>query len=97
MKAILEFDLEEHSDRLAHKRSVNATNAYIAMHDFSNLLRQYVKYNISISPGTKVALPEGYHILSEKESEILSAIIEQIAGEYHEILESSGVRLEDLE
>jgi hypothetical protein len=97
MKAILEFDLEEHSDRLAHKRSVNATNAYIAMHDFSNLLRQYVKYKANIGPGTKVALPEGYHVLTEKESEIVSAIVENIAAEYYEILENSDVRLEDLE
>jgi hypothetical protein len=31
MKAILEFDLDERFDMLAHKRCVNATNAYIAL------------------------------------------------------------------
>lgn len=97
MKAILEFDLEDPYDKLSHRRSINATNAYIAMHEFSNILRQYTKYNHEISPGSKWALPDGYHELTEKESEIVWHVIQHIAGRYHETLQDSKVDLEDLE
>ena len=52
MKATLEFDLDSTSDRNAHKRSVNATNAYLVLYDFIHYLRQRVKYE---------EMPEGYH------------------------------------
>ena len=44
MKAILEFNLDDVSDRLAHKRCVNATNAYIALFEVNEKLRQINKY-----------------------------------------------------
>ena len=97
MKAILEFDLEDSSDKLSHRRCTNATNAYIAMHEFSNILRQYLKYNKDISPGSVWALPEGYHYLTEKESELILHVIKQISHEYNDILEDSKVDLGDLE
>jgi hypothetical protein len=97
MKAILEFDLEDSSDKLSHRRAVNATNAYIAMHEFSNVLRRYLKYNKDISPGSKWALPEGYHVLTEQESELILHVIKQISHEYNDILKDSKIDLEDLE
>lgn len=97
MKAILEFDLEDPSDKLSHRRCTNATNAYIAMHEFSNILRQYLKYDKDISPGSKWALPEGYHVLTEQESELIWHVIQQISHEYNNVLEDSKVDLEDLE
>jgi hypothetical protein len=97
MKAILEFDLEDPYDKLSHRRAVNATNAYIAMHEFSNILRQYTKYNHEIGPGSKWALPDGYHELTDKESEIVWHVIHHIAGRYYETLQDSKVDLEDLE
>jgi len=97
MKAILEFDLEDPSDKLSHRRCTNATNAYIAMHEFSNILRQYLKYDKDISPGSKWALPEDYHVLTEQESELIWHVIQQISHEYNNVLEDSKVDLEDLE
>ena len=97
MKAILEFDLEDPSDKLSHRRCTNATNAYIAMHEFGNILRQYLKYNKDISPGSIWTLPEGYHYLTEKESELIQHVIRRISVEYNDILEDSKVDLEDLE
>jgi hypothetical protein len=44
MKAILEFNLDDVSDRLAHKRCVNAANAYIALFEVNEELRQINKY-----------------------------------------------------
>jgi hypothetical protein len=97
MKAILEFDLDDPSDKRSHKRCINATNAYIAMHEFDNLLRKYIKYNHMIEEGTKWALPLGYHTLTKEESELIWHVIKHISLEYKDILQESKVDLEDLE
>lgn len=97
MKAILEFDLEDPSDRKTHARCVNATNAYIAMHEFGNILRQYTKYNHQIGEGARWALPDGYHMLTDKESEIVWHVVHHIAREYYDTLNDCKVDLEDLE
>jgi len=40
MKAKLEFNLDDWSDRFAHKRCVNATDAYIALFNISNCITE---------------------------------------------------------
>lgn len=44
MKATLEFDLEDSTDRNSHKRCINATNAYIVFFDLLNHFRTIRKY-----------------------------------------------------
>ena len=39
-KATLEFDLNDYSDKLEHKRAIAATDAFIALHDIDNMLRE---------------------------------------------------------
>lgn len=97
MKAKLEFDLDDPSDKLAHKRCINATDAYIALHKIDSELRAMVKYEKNISAGTKVALPEGYHEITQKESELLHEVIWHLRIEVNEIMERLGVNLDDLE
>jgi len=46
MKATLEFDLNAEFEDLAHKRALNATNAYIALHSVEELFRSLLKYQI---------------------------------------------------
>jgi hypothetical protein len=97
MKAIIEFDLEDPSDKLSHRRCTNATNAYIAIHEFDNLLRKYIKYNHSIEEGAEWALPLGYHVLTKIESELIWHVIKHISIEYQDILENLKIDLRDLE
>ena len=97
MKATLEFDLDDPFDRLSHRRSVNATNAYIAMHEFGRILRLYTKHSQGIQPGSKWALPDDYHELTEKESEIVLHVIKHISHQYYDTLNDSKIDLEDLE
>lgn len=44
MKATLEFDLSDHDDKLAHKRAVESTSAYIALFEIREYLRRMHKY-----------------------------------------------------
>lgn len=97
MKATIEFDLDDPSDRKAHKRCTNATEAYIALHEIDNELRAMVKYDKNIASGTKIALPEGYHEITEKESELLYQVIWSLRIELGGIMEKLGVNLDDLE
>jgi hypothetical protein len=97
MKAIIEFDLEDPSDKLSHRRCINATNAYIAMHEFDNLLRKYIKHSYGIEEGAEWALPLGYHVLTREESELIWHVIKHISTEYQDILENLKIDLEDLE
>ena len=45
MKSQLTFDLDEPQDRLAHRRCINATNAYLVLHNFSEDLRNLEKHS----------------------------------------------------
>lgn len=44
MKATLSFDLNDAHEVLAHKRAISATDAYLALADFANVLRSERKY-----------------------------------------------------
>jgi len=97
MKGKLEFDLDDPSDRLAHKRASNATNAYIAFHEIDNMLREYVKYNKNINPGDKIALYDGYHEITEKESIILNEFAQIIRSKICSITTENDINMDDLE
>lgn len=96
-KATLEFDLDDHSDKLAHRRAVSATGAFIALNDLDNHLRQMLKYDGHISAGTKIPLPEGYHEVTEKEAVLLHEVVRGIRFELSEILKDNRVDMRDLE
>ena len=97
MKATIEFDLDDPSDRKAHKRCTNATEAYIALHEIDNELRAMVKYDKNIASGTKIALPDGYHEVTEKESDLLYEVVWSIRKRVSNIVQDLGVNLDDLE
>lgn len=44
MKAILEFDLNEHDDIEAHKRAVKSLDLVLALYDMDQYLRAKTKY-----------------------------------------------------
>lgn len=43
-KAILEFDLNDHEDKLAHRRAVKATDASFALFELDQWLRNKIKH-----------------------------------------------------
>ncbi len=43
MKATIEFDLDDPSDRMSHMRCIKATDAYIVLFDISNKIRALLK------------------------------------------------------
>lgn len=47
MKGILEFNLEEWHEKNAFRRAVNATDAYLALHDIQELLRNELRQHNS--------------------------------------------------
>ena len=96
MKAKLEFDLNDYDDKLAHKRAVSSTDTYIALVKINEKIRSHVKYGVSIEEGAKMALPEGYHTITEKESELLHQFALNIQWDIGHIIEECGVNLDDL-
>lgn len=97
MKAKLEFDLDDPSDRRAHLRCTKATEAYIALFNIDNKLREYVKYEKGISPGSTWNLPDGSCKLTEHESSVMWHLAHQIRKEIAEIVQDLGINLDDLE
>ena len=97
MKAKLEFDLDDPSDKKAHLRCTKATEAYIALHEIDQELRAMVKYEKGIATGTKIGLPEGYHEITTKESELLYEVVWNLRREIGSIMEKLGIDLNDLE
>lgn len=97
MKATLEFNLDDPSDKRAHARCAKATEAYIALFNIDNKLREYVKYEKGISPGSTWNLPDGSCKLTEHESSVMWHLAHQIRKEIAEIVQDLGVNLDDLE
>lgn len=97
MKATLTFDLDDHDDKLAHKRAISATDAYITLHEIDNMLREYTKYSKDINEGDSIALPEKEHVLTEVESNLLNQFALNIRYKIGNILEDHGVNMDDLQ
>ena len=97
MKGILEFDLDDYSDKLSHKRATSSTDVYLSLHDIDDMLRGYTKYEKGILSGDKIALPEGEHVITETESLLLYKLAETIRLKVGEIIESRGINMDDLE
>ena len=80
MKATLEFDLNDDSDRGSHTRAVKADNAYGALYEISNdMFRQFRKYG----------LPENLKDLDKEE------LICKLEDLFHEILIENNINLMD--
>lgn len=98
MKAKLEFDLDDPSDRKAHKRCVDATNAYIAIQAIDDHLRKITKYGYKIEEGAEWDMEDGsVYKITEKDSEILYNHTSKIRSMVHSYLEQLGVDLNDLD
>lgn len=65
MKGILEFNLDEPFDRLAHQRAVNATNSYLALNAIGQELRQIYKYGENDTIEIEKLREMFYEILSD--------------------------------
>jgi hypothetical protein len=64
MKAILEFDLTDSSERKAHKRAISATDAYLVLAQYDDYFRNKLKY-IELTDGEFCALQEARSKLFE--------------------------------
>jgi len=82
MKVILEFDYEEASDRLAHKRAISATDVYLALYEISNKLRTMRKYG---------------HFDDIKLNDDQFIIIDKFEDYFYEQLKDRNIDLGDLE
>jgi len=97
MKAKLEFDLDDPSDKKAHKRAVTATNAFLALYDIDNMLRDYTKYRKEIDVGDVIYLPDEGYKLNSYESQLLHRLSEIIRFKVSSIIQHNGVDMDDLE
>lgn len=86
MKASLRFDLDDFHDRLAHKRAVSSTEAYLALTDILDYLRGILKYNND---------PEMDKLIDN--NDIGLEVIEHIKNKIFDILEERSINLNDLE
>lgn len=97
MKAMLEFDLSDIDEKLEHIRATKGTDAYIALHHITDLLRTYRKYEQDIREGDSWALSDGTnHSLTERESELLNLFASKIEEQLYGILEEHKIDLNDL-
>lgn len=75
-KGILEFDLNEPDDVIAHKRAVKATDMAIALHEISYNLKKRIGYEL-----------EGADIKGEEVSnyEVLNMVFDRIHAKLNEL------------
>lgn len=49
MKAILEFNMDEFEDVVAHKRAIKSLDVLLVLYDFDQHLRSELKYNENLT------------------------------------------------
>ena len=67
MKATLKFNLDDSSDRSAHKRCLAATDAFFALHDISARLRELDKYGETDKVSIEMVRSDFYAILQDRD------------------------------
>jgi len=87
MKVKLEFDLEQEFEDKAAKRAMSATDAYLALHHMKEFLRRIAKY------GTYCPYKDGDEQLNEQELDLIDCI----RHEFHEVLDTYNINMDDLE
>lgn len=99
MKTKLEFDLDDPSDRLAHRRAMLATDAYIALNDIANLIFRPARKHGYEDPKLNELIETSRKIIGGDgiETTIGHEIVEKLERRFYRILEEHGVDLDDLE
>ena len=98
MKATLEFDLDDYSERKAHKRAVSATDAYIALHEIiQQLFRPMHKHGYSSDIEELFEKCEAMKDDSGYDSDAGTEIVSKLESKFYSILEEYGVNLDDLD
>ena len=97
MKATLEFDLNDHYDKLSHRRALAGTDAYLAFNDIDSKLRAMTKHGVGTGAGKVVNLPTGPHVITEHEAELLYEIVMGIRAKFNQTLEYYSINMGDLE
>lgn len=90
MKAILEFNMDDPSDRLEHKRAIAATDAYIALTEIANQVFRPARKHGYSDPVIKTMIER----CGEQES---ADLIDKLEDRFYEILKERGINLADLE
>jgi len=98
MKAILEFDLEDHEEKMEHKRAISATDAYIALSQIANeIFRPHRKHGYHGEIQEKLEKcgshtdENGFEIGNGEE------VISLLEDKFYAILAEYSVDLSDLE
>ena len=98
-KVTIEFDLDDHSERMEHKRMINATNAYIAFHNLhTEIFRPYRKHGYNNRRLEKLfSRSLNVKDLNGEESTVAEEIMEILEEMFHNILENNKINMDDLD
>lgn len=93
MKATLKFDLLDPIDKKEHTMAIKGRDLFFAIQDVCEELRAMIKYGKFISEGESWALPDGYHKLNAKESELMVSLVQHIRCMLFQELENRDIDL----
>lgn len=97
MKAILEFDLNEHHEKLAHLRALNGTSAYIAFHVMVNHLFRPARKHGYVNGPLMEETDFLNSALNGENGEQVAEVISALEKAFNGIIEHYGINLNDLE
>lgn len=87
----LTYNLSDYQGRLAHKRAVNSTNAYIALYEISQrIFRPARKHGYKDTTTNEL-------LENLEADEDGNTIVDKLESMFWEILEDSGINMGDLE
>lgn len=95
VQSILKFNLDTQEGRDAHFRACKADQAYRALSEIDDALRQYTKYETGIQEGEKYPLPLGPHTITQSESLLLHEFINNIREQLNEIVHENSINLSE--
>lgn len=99
MKAKLEFDLDDPSERLEHERCIKATKAYIALHEIGERLFRPARKHGYSDPMLNNLLETSREIIGGEghETKLGFEVVSKLEDMFYQILQECDVDLDILE
>lgn len=95
MEAVLKFNLENLTDLDLYKKCNKSSEYFEALKETREHFRKIVRDKDLIKPNDSIALPEGWHTITEEESVLLHHIVDIVFFRFLSTLKQKGIILDE--
>lgn len=78
MKAVLKFDLSKKEDKEIYEKCNKSKEAFSALKQIKEKISNMARYREGLDVNDQISLPEGWHVLTDKEAEVVAHVLDSV-------------------